>query len=233
MNGADNFIFETLKGMIERQEISSWHAIAFVIALTVTFPILLKIGKIFVFFKNIKDSKINRLEKMLSNTHLEQDDIDNIKRSIKSILRYRITGIRDVERQYIVNDLISRNYKLISSDFFRKFRGYLIVKNGRMIFKKDWGYYFEINFYRFFAFQYLIMALLMVSLSIHRGAAIGIHAHIILWLIAGLFIFMLQAFAALIPTRKECELLENVLKTQSGTGDIVVHSGIKRLFRRC
>ncbi|EDN3052715.1 hypothetical protein CYH91_21330, partial [Salmonella enterica] len=61
MNGADNFIFETLKGMIERQEISSWHAIAFVIALTVTFPILLKIGKIFVFFKNIKDSKINRL----------------------------------------------------------------------------------------------------------------------------------------------------------------------------
>lgn len=63
MNGADNFIFEILKGMIERQEISSWHAIAFVIALTVTFPIILKIGKVFVFFKNIKDSKINRLEK--------------------------------------------------------------------------------------------------------------------------------------------------------------------------
>ncbi|EEL2011257.1 hypothetical protein G9J13_002931 [Salmonella enterica] len=232
MNGADNFIFEILKGMIDRQEISSWHAIAFVIALTVTFPIFLKIGKIFVFFKNIKDSKLNRLEKILSNTHLEQDDIDIVKRRIKSILRYRITGIRDVERQYIVNDLISRNYRLISSYFFKKFRSYLVVKNGRMIFKKDWCYYFEMNFYRFFAFQYFIMALLMVSLSIHRGAAIGIHAHIILWLIAGLFIFMLQAFMEMIPTRKECELLESVLKTQPGSGDVVVHSGIKRLFCR-
>ena len=74
-----------------------------------------KIRSVISFVKSFIDGGLVELNRLAKNKHLESSDIDNIGFSIRNIIRYRVTGINDVERQCIVNSFLGSNRHLISS----------------------------------------------------------------------------------------------------------------------
>ncbi|MBF7954413.1 hypothetical protein [Rahnella victoriana] len=205
-----------------------WYVIVSIVIVLV----FIQIQIVFKSVRIIKDRRLADLEGCLLRTSLSPIDINNIKESIRNIIRYRLTGIKDVERQYIINELLDKNRNLIHPGFFKKFRTFLILKEGYLIFHKKVSYKFEIFFYKLFALQYLVLAATMVYLSVYRGAEIPIYAHVTIWAIVCICIFMFQAFSSMAPTKKECELLERVLRTQSDSVDVVVSLKFKNIFKR-
>ncbi|STC83925.1 Uncharacterised protein [Edwardsiella hoshinae] len=47
-----------------------------------------------------------------------------------------MTGIADVAKQQIIWQLLERNSHLVSADFFKKFRSFLLIKDKVLVFKK-------------------------------------------------------------------------------------------------
>lgn len=225
--GVFSILADAVNKLIENGELSSWH----IVLASMVMVFFWKIRSVISFVKGFIDGGLVELNRLAKNKHLESSDIDNISFSIRNVIRYRVTGIKDVERQCIVNSLLSSNRHLIAPDFFKKFRNYLVAKEGELIFIKKWAFYFECNFYRLFMIQYLMVAIFMGGISFYRGNEINIYAHIILWVMVGLSLVMLHVFSKMLPTKKECKLLEQILKKQSDDAEFVDSFNFRHWFR--
>ncbi|HAT3924349.1 TPA: hypothetical protein ACW2PH_000382 [Salmonella enterica] len=177
--------------------------------------VIWKIRGIIGFVNEVRNSKLNELQRLLDSHELPDEVNVCIKNDIKRIIGYRITGISDVARQRIIWRLLESNSHLISGDFFKKFRSFLLIKDKVLIFEKGASYWFENSVYGWFSFQFLLSAVLLIVLSIYRHEQIPVWGHLVLYLVAAMMFLFFIAFANLIPRPKECKLLNDILQTQS------------------
>lgn len=173
-----------------------------------------KIREIIAFFNEVRNSKLNELQRLLDSHKLSPEVSVCIKEDIKRIVSYRMTGIADLASQKIILRLLVENKDLIPVGFFKKFRTFLQIKNGMLVFKKGFSFWFENAMYVLFSSQFLILAILSLVLSTYRYEQIPAWGHLILYAVAVVMFLFFIAFGRMIPRPMECRLLSKVLQTQ-------------------
>lgn len=210
-----DFIFGMIIGMASNEELSSAQAIFILLLAASLLTCLWKIKEIIEFFKGIKNAKLDEYNRMLENYPLPDIDKDILELGILNIIRYRISGISDVAMQSVVFRLLSEEKNLISPSFFKKFRTFLSMKDGVIIFTKGLGFRFECILYGFLSVQYLLLAFLFMTLSIYKGDTISLWQHLILYIMIAMLFIMFIAFGKMIPLPKECRLMSEILQKQN------------------
>ncbi|WP_313069402.1 hypothetical protein [Atlantibacter hermannii] len=176
--------------------------------------VIWKIRGIIEFVNEVRNSKLNELQRLLDSHELSDEVSICIKEDIKRITSYRMTGIADVARQKIILRLLVENRDLIPADFFKKFRTFLLIKNGTLVFKKGVSFWFENSIYGLFSLQFLAIAILSLILSTYRYEQIPVWGHFILYSVAVVMFLFFIAFGKMIPRTEECKLLNKILQTQ-------------------
>ncbi|GEM_PF-657171 len=173
-----------------------------------------KIREIIAFINDVRNSKLIELQHLLDSHKLPDDVSTCIQDEITRITGYRITSIEDVGRQKIILRLLVENRDVISVGFFRKFRTFLLIKDGFLVFKKGISFWFENGIYALFSLQFLSLAILSLILSTYRHEQIPAWGHLILYSVAVVMFLFCIAFGRMIPRPKECKLLNKILQTQ-------------------
>lgn len=176
--------------------------------------VIWKIRGVVGFFNEVRNSKLNELQRLLDSHELSDEVSICIKDDIERITSYRMTGISDVARQKIILRLFVENRDLISVGFFKKFRTFLLIKDGAIVFKKGFSFWFENVMYVLFSFQFLSLAILSLILSTYRHEQIPVWGHLILYTVAVVMFLFFIAFGRTIPRPEECKLLSKILQTQ-------------------
>ncbi|WP_431222123.1 hypothetical protein ACQ86O_17280 [Serratia sp. L9] len=210
-----SFIFERLKDMIDNGDLSSLQAVFIVFLAASLIFLLYKIKEVISFFNEIRNKNLNYYHWMLENYRLIKIDKKIIKTEMSRIIRYRMSGIQDVARQSIIFRLIYKNKELISPDFFKKFRNFLVMKDGVIIFNKGLGFRLECFMYGLFSVQYLLVAFSFMALSIYKGDSLSLWKHLILYSMSIILFMFFVAFWKMIPSPKECRLLSEILQKQN------------------
>ena len=176
--------------------------------------VIWKIRGIIEFVNEVRNAKLNELQRLLDSHELSDEVSICIKEDIKRITSYRMTGIADVARQKIILRLLVENRDLIPADFFKKFRTFLLIKNGTLVFKKGVSFWFENSIYGLFSLQFLAIAILSLILSTYRYEQIPVWGHFILYSVAVVMFLFFIAFGKMIPRTEESKLLNKILQTQ-------------------
>ncbi|EAM7072639.1 hypothetical protein F6G07_06890 [Salmonella enterica] len=176
--------------------------------------VIWKIRGIIAFVNEVRNSKLNELQRLLDSHELSDEVRICIKEDIKRITSYRMTGISDVASQKIILRLFVENRDSISVGFFKKFRTFLLTKDGVLVFKKGFSFWFENGMYAFFSLHFLLIAALSLILSIYRHEQIPVWGHLILYSVAIVMFLFFIAFGKMIPRPEECNLLNKILQTQ-------------------
>ncbi|HGF0772400.1 MULTISPECIES: hypothetical protein [unclassified Citrobacter] len=176
--------------------------------------VIWKIRGIIAFVNEVRNSKLNELQRLLDSHELSDEVRICIKEDIKRITSYRMTGISDVASQKIILRLFVENRDSISVGFFKKFRTFLLTKDGVLVFKKGFSFWFENGMYAFFSLHFLLIAALSLILSIYRHEQIPVWGHLILYSVAIVMFLFFIAFGKMIPRPEECDLLNKILQTQ-------------------
>lgn len=173
-----------------------------------------KIRGVIEFVNEVRNSKLNELQRLLNSHELSDKVVICLKEDIEKITSYRMTGISDVASQKIILRLLVENRDLIPVGFFKKFRTFLLIKEGTLVFKKGFSFWFESSMYILFSLQFLALAILSLILSTYKHEYISVWGHLILYTVAvGMFLFFI-AFSKMIPRPGECKLLSKILQTQ-------------------
>ena len=176
--------------------------------------IIWKIRGIIAFVNEVRNSKLNELQRLLDSHELSDELNICIKDDIERITCYRMTGISDVARQKIILRLLVGNRDLIPVSFFKKFRTFLLIKEGELVFKKGFSFWFENGIYILFSLQFLVLAILSLILSTYRYEQIPVWGHLILYSVAVVMFLFFIAFGRMVPRPEECKLLSKILQTQ-------------------
>ncbi|EHG6848997.1 hypothetical protein I9E57_005192 [Salmonella enterica] len=176
--------------------------------------IIWRIRGIIAFVNEVRNSKLNELQRLLDSHELSDEVSICIKEDIKRITSYRMTGIADVARQKIVLRLLVENRDLIPAGFFKKFRTFLLIKDGTLVFKKGFSFWFENGMYGLFSLQFLLLAILSLILSTYRYEQIPVWGHFILYSVAVVMFLFFIAFGRMIPRPEECKLFSRILRIQ-------------------
>ncbi|EKZ6351797.1 hypothetical protein RE054_004097 [Klebsiella aerogenes] len=176
--------------------------------------VIWKIRGIIAFVNEVRNSKLNELQRLLDSHELSDEVSICIKEDIKRITSYRMTGISDVASQKKILRLFVENRDSISVGFFKKFRTFLLIKDGVLVFKKGFSFWFENGMYAFFSLHFLLIAALSLILSIYRHEQIPVWGHLILYSVAVVMFLFFIAFGKMIPRPEECNLLNKILQTQ-------------------
>ncbi|MGD8165071.1 hypothetical protein [Pantoea sp. FN0307] len=176
--------------------------------------VIWKIRGIVGFFNEVRNSKLNELQRLLDSHELSDEVSICIKDDIERITSHRMTGISDVARKKIILRLFVENRDLISIGFFKKFRAFLLIKDGALVFKKGFSFWFENVMYILFSLQFLSLAILSLILSTYRHEQIPVWGHLILYTVAVVMFLFFIAFGRMIPRPEECKLLSKILQTQ-------------------
>ncbi|WP_373240601.1 hypothetical protein [Kluyvera ascorbata] len=176
--------------------------------------VIWKIRGIIAFVNEVRNSKLNELQRLLDSHELSDEVRICIKEDIKRITSYRMTGISDVASQKNILRLFVENRDSISVGFFKKFRTFLLTKDGVLVFKKGFSFWFENGMYAFFSLHFLLIAALSLILSIYRHEQIPVWGHLILYSVAIIMFLFFIAFGKMIPRPEECDLLNKILQTQ-------------------
>lgn len=174
-----------------------------------------KIRGIIEFVNEVRNSKLNELQRLLDSHELSDEVVICIKEDIERITSYRMTGIADVASQKIILRLLVENRDLIPIGFFKKFRTFLLIKEGALVFKKGFSFWFESGIYILFSLQFLVLAILSLILSTYRYEQIPVWGHLILYSVAIVMFLFFIAFGRMVPRPEECKLLSKILQTQN------------------
>ncbi|GAA3605336.1 hypothetical protein GCM10023078_35360 [Gibbsiella greigii] len=176
--------------------------------------VIWKIREIIAFVNDVRNSKLNELQHLLDSHKLPDEVSACIQDEITRIIGYRMTSIADVARQKIVLRLLVENRESIPVGFFKKFRTFLLIKDGALVFKKGFSFWFENSMYGLFSFQFLSIAILSLILSTYRYEQIPVWGHLILYSVAVVMFLFFISFGRMIPWPEECKLLNKILQTQ-------------------
>ncbi|EFD9279700.1 hypothetical protein CMR71_004050, partial [Escherichia coli] len=105
--------------------------------------VIWKIREIINFVNEVRNSKLNELQHLLDSHKLSDEVNICVEDEITRIIGYRMTGIADVSRQKIILPLLIKNSDSIPVDFFKKFKSFLMIENGTLIFKKGFSFWVE------------------------------------------------------------------------------------------
>jgi hypothetical protein len=173
-----------------------------------------RIRGIIRFFNEVRNSKLNELQRLLDSYELSDEVSICIKEDIKRITSYRMTGISDVASQKIILRLFVENRDSISVGFFKKFKTFLLIEDDSLVFKKGFSFWFENVIYGLFSLQFLFLAILSLMLSIYRHEQIPVWGHLILYLFVVVMFLFFISFGRMIPRPEECKLLSKILQNQ-------------------
>lgn len=196
-------------GYIQIEQVIIFFLIAGPLAL-----IIWKIREIIEFINEVKNSKLNELQHLLDSHEFPVEISTCIKEDFYRLVSYRLTGISDVACQKIILRLLITNRELIPVRFFKKFRTFLLVKDGTLIFKKGFSFWFEIMMYILFSIQFLSASILSLALSTYRYDQLSIWEHLICYSVAIIMFLFFISFARMIPLYGECKLLDKILLSQ-------------------
>ncbi|WP_041692133.1 hypothetical protein [Erwinia billingiae] len=174
--------------------------------------VIWKIKGIFSFINDVRNSRINELQRILDSHKLPKEVRTGLNDEIERSVGYRITGISDVAKQKAIWQLYMQNRKLIKVVFFKKFRNFIFLENDHIIFKKGAFFWLENVLYGLFSLQFLVLSACSVFISLYRGEQYPIWGHALLYFAAVVFFLFFISFANIIPRPKECQLLEEILK---------------------
>lgn len=186
-----------------------------IIFLSIACPLALVIWKvkgIFTFFNDVRNSRVNELQRILNSHSLAEEVRTGLKEEIERSVGYRITGISDVAKQKAKWQLYMQNRVLIKVGFFKKFRNFLFLENDNLVFKKGTSFWLENVLYGLFSLQFLVLSACSVFISLYRGQQYPIWGHSLLYFAAVVLFLFFISFANIIPRPKECQLLEEILK---------------------
>lgn len=176
--------------------------------------VIWKIRGIIAFVNEVRNSKLNELQHLLDSHELSDEVKICIKEDIKRITSYRMTGVSDVASQKIILRLFVEHRNVIPIGFLKKFRTFLLIKDGTLVFKKGFSFWFENVMYALFSLQFLFLAILSLILSAYRSECIPFWGHLILYTVAVVMFLFFISFGKMTPRPEECKLLSKILQTQ-------------------
>jgi hypothetical protein len=174
--------------------------------------VIWKIKGIFSFINDVRNSRINELQRILDSHKLPEEVRTGLNDEIERSVGYRITGISDVAKQKAIWQLYMQNRESIKVGFFKKFRNFLFLENDNIIFKKGTSFWLENMLYGLFSLQFLVLSACSVFISLYRGQQYPIWGHSLLYFAAVVLFLFCISFANIIPRPKECQLLEKIIK---------------------
>ncbi|EPS5529304.1 hypothetical protein ACVF2Q_002291 [Klebsiella pneumoniae] len=176
--------------------------------------IIWRIRGVIEFVNEVRNSKLNELQRLLDSHDLSDEITICLKEDIERISCYRLTGIADVLSQKIILRLLVKNKGLIAAGFFKKFNAFLSVKDGVLMFNKGFSFWFFNVVHVLFSLQFISLSILSLILSIYRHEQIPVWGHLILYFVAVIMFLFFIAFTAMIPRPGECKLLNKILQMQ-------------------
>ncbi len=205
---------ELLKGLQSSGELSQWQVFFIFIFSVLLLIVFLRARTILGFMKEMKNSRLDELKSLYC--FLDKDSIEarGINKEINKIVRYRVCGVSDVATQNLIFELSEKNSDIIAPSFFKKYRLWVERKNGFLLFKQGAMFWIDSVLFAFFAFQYIALAFLFLLYSVYLGDAIAFWKHVLIYTMTMILIIMFGSFWKMVPTRKECHLLKDVLSKQ-------------------
>jgi len=176
--------------------------------------VIWKIRGVINFFNEVKNSRLNELQRILNSYKLSSEMIFLIEEDIMRIINYRVTGISNVFIQKKILQLFGKNKNLISADFFKKFRPFLQIENDVVVFKKGIYFWFDNSMYILFALQLFLTAIFILSIPIYKSTDISDWESLVLCLMSIVMFLFSIGFWRMITKPAECKLLEKILQSQ-------------------
>ncbi|MCU6277774.1 hypothetical protein [Enterobacter quasiroggenkampii] len=109
---------EWFKEAVSKGSLELIHVIIFIIIAGPLALLVWKLKEIISFFQDVKNSKLNELQRILVDNNLPKEIRTGVNNEIKRIITFRLTGISDVARQGIIWKLLMQNQKKHSIGFF-------------------------------------------------------------------------------------------------------------------
>lgn len=189
-----------------------------------------QVAKMFGFFIWMNNRELIWCENILSKSNLEQVDIDNITAIKNNVIRYKVTGFKDVKKQNILVGISNKNKGLITAGFFKKFRPWLIIKDESIMFEKNTFFYIKFFSYRALIIIYITLACFLFYFYIVAVMEMLFYECFV-YVIGMIFcVIMILTLYKLAPTKEEQKLLEQVLKTQSNIDEVVIRLNFRSKF---
>ncbi|CAI1682956.1 hypothetical protein [Serratia plymuthica] len=205
---------ELLRGLQSSGELSQWQVFFTFISSVLLLVIFLRIKTILGFMRNMKNSRFDELKYLYQFSDEKSIEARCINLEINKIVRYRVCGVSDVATQNLIFKVSEKNSDVIAPSFFKKYRLWIESKDGFLIFKQGAMYWIECAIFAVFALQYIMFAFLFLFYSIYLGDALALWKHVLIYTMAVILIIMFDSFWKMVPTRKECHLLKDVLSKQ-------------------
>ncbi|WP_228281125.1 hypothetical protein [Klebsiella variicola] len=165
--------------------------------------IIWRIRGVIEFVNEVRNSKLNELQRLLDSHDLSDEITICLKEDIERISCYRLTGIADVPSQKIILRLLVKNKGLIAAGFFKKFNAFLSVKDGVLMFNKGFSFWFFNVVHVLFSLQFISLSILSLILSIYRHEQIPVWGHLILYFVAVImFLFFYRFYSNDTATRR-------------------------------
>ncbi|MCM7141432.1 hypothetical protein M8N49_13675, partial [Enterobacter kobei] len=112
---------EWFKEAVSKGSLELIHVIIFIIIAGPLALLVWKLKEIISFFQDVKNSKLNELQRILVDNNLPKEIRTGVNNEIKRIITFRLTGISDVARQGIIgndsNLLIVFYVQIMPDDF--------------------------------------------------------------------------------------------------------------------
>ncbi|WP_199637996.1 hypothetical protein JEM67_03335 [Serratia sp. PAMC26656] len=205
---------ELLRGLQSSGELSQWQVFFTFFSSVLLLVIFLRIKTILGFMRNMKNSRFDELKYLYQFSDEKSIEARCINIEINKIVRYRVCGVSDVATQNLIFKVSEKNSDVIAPSFFKKYRLWIESKDGFLIFKQGAMYWIECTIFVVFALQYIMFAFLFLFYSIYFGDALALWKHVLIYTMAVILIIMFDSFWKMVPTRKECHLLKDVLSKQ-------------------
>ncbi len=214
INAAADYFFELLGGLQSSGELSQWQVFFIFIFSVLLLIVFLRAKTILGFMRSVKNSRFDELKYLYQFSDEKSIEARCINKEINKIVRYRVCGVSDVATQNLIFKLSEKNSDIITPSFFKKYRLWIESKNGSLLFKQGATFWIDSVFFAFFALQYITLSFLFLFFSIYLGDALALWKHALIYTMAMILIVMFGSFWKMVPTRKECHLLKDVLSKQ-------------------
>ncbi|CAI1853349.1 Uncharacterised protein [Serratia quinivorans] len=206
--------WELLKGLQSSGELSQWQVFFIFIFSVLLLVVFLRARTILGFMKEMKNSRLDELKLLYCFLDKDSIEVRCINKEINKIVRYRVCGVSDVATQKLIFELSEKNSDIITPSFFKKYCLWVERENGFLLFKQGAMFWIDSVLFAFFAFQYIALAFLFLLCSVYLGDALAFWKHVLIYTMTMILIIMFGSFWKMVPTRKECHLLKDVLSKQ-------------------
>lgn len=207
--------FNFLQYCIENKIIEAWVALVLAVSVVFIYFSLSKIDNVTRLIGTFKNRNERLLIKVMQDEYSSPVTKECATQEFKRINNKKLCGFDDVIRQRYCICLADKYSELVTVHFFRKFRTSVVlgtsqeplIKAGKML-------WFEWWIGIIYTFQFFLLAIFFISLSVFNPGELPLWKHATLYLVVVVLLWVGVIMSKQFPSREEIKLLKEIKRRE-------------------